>query len=112
MHTKLKTIGIVTAAHFALYWAIFGTLMASDFSPFTFTFNTSAPPPHNSPAQEFLWNIFQFLTYPFAFLPDVTWIPDHWLGLAVASLLNSAVWGACLALLFYVVRHKFQRHAA
>ncbi len=113
MHTKLKTMGVVAAVHLALYWAILGILRASGFQLFTLgSLFGLAPDTRNSPVQEFLFGVAGLLTYPLALLPDLAWIPDHWLSVAVAFLLNSAVWGVCLTLLFYAVRQRFQRHAA
>jgi|KBSSwiStaDraftv2_1062776.scaffolds.fasta_scaffold913016_1 hypothetical protein len=113
MHTKLKTIGVVAAVHLALYWAILGILRASGFQLFTLgSLLGFAPHPRNSPVQEFLFGVAGFLTYPLALLPDLPWIPDHWIIAVMAFLLNSAVWGVCLTFLFYAVRQGFQRHAA
>ena len=113
MRTKLKIIGIVTAVHLTLYWAILGILRASGFQLVTLgSLFGFAPPPRNSPVQEFLFGVAGFLTYPLALLPDIPWIPDHWLSGVVAFLLNRVIWGVCLTLLFYAVRQRFQRHAA
>jgi hypothetical protein len=71
-----------------------------------------APHPRNSPVQEFLFGVAGFLTYPVTLLPEFAWIPDHWLTVVVAFLLNSALWGASLTLLFHAVRQRFQTHTA
>ena len=113
MRTKIKTIGIVAAVHLALYWCILGILRASGFQLFTLgSLFGFAPPPRNSPVQEFLFGVAGFLTYPLALLPDLPWIPDHWLSVAVAFLLNSAIWGVCLTFLFFAVSQRFKRQAA
>jgi hypothetical protein len=113
MRNKVKTIGVVAVVHLALYWGILGILKVSGFQLFTLgSLFGIAPPPRNSPVQEFLFGLAGCLTYPLALLPDITWIPDHWLSGAVAVLLNSTIWGVCLTLLFYAVRQRFQRHAA
>src|SRR5262249_21381621 len=113
MSTKLKTIGVIAAVHLTLYWAILGILRASGFQLFTLgSMFGLTPPPRNSAVQEFLFGVAGCLTYPLAWLPDFAWIPDPWISVAVAFLLNSALWGVSLTLLFYAVRQRFQRRAA
>ena len=113
MHTRAKTIAVVGAVHLALYWGILGILRISGFQLFSFgSLLGFAPPPRHSPVQEFLFVFAGLLTYPLVLLPDLPWIPDHWLSVFAGFIVNSAIWGVCFTYLFYAVKGRLGKHAA
>ena len=113
MKSKLKTVALVAAVHFALWWASIGTLQASGFTLFTLkSLLGLEPPPRHSAVQELSVYLLGILSLPASLLPEHVWFPDHWFVRTLALALNSAVWGICFSLLFYGVRQRRQRQAA
>jgi hypothetical protein len=113
MKSKLKTVAVVGGIHFALWWATIGILKASGFTlfrlPSLFGF---ASPPRHSALQELFVYVLGILSLPASLLPEGVWFPDHWFVRTLVLALNSAVWGVCVALVFYGVRQRHHRHAA
>ena len=108
MKSKLTTIALVAAAHLLLFLVSVGILKASGLT----LFSLFGPPPHTSPAQEFLFGFVGVLSYPVAWLANVRSLPDNWLGIICELVLNSAIWGTCIGLVIYGFRHRHQRYAA
>jgi hypothetical protein len=102
MKSRLRTVAFVAVAHLLLFWITIGLLKASGFT----IFNLFEPPPRNSPAQVFLFDVVGVMSYPMAWLTELLALPDKWFTVIPMLLLNSGLWGACLGLLIHGLRHR------
>jgi hypothetical protein len=97
----MKLAGILAGAHFAMSWSALGLLKISGFELFTVaSLFGLGPEPKHTPWQVFLWNSYTILGLPLGLLSgggNVPWV--------VCSILNSVLWGSCLALLVYALRY-------
>ena len=101
MQRRIKLAGILAGAHFALTWSVYGLLNISGFELFSFAslFDSGRPPGILSGSLCSLRGQ-SILNQPLAPLsPSGT---AGWIGV---SILKSALWGLCLALVVYAVRH-------
>ena len=101
MQRRIKLAGILAGAHFALTWSVYGLLNISGFELFSFaSLFGFGPAPRHTVWQLILCYGVIILNQPLAPLsPSGT---AGWIGV---SILKSALWGLCLALVVYAVRH-------
>jgi hypothetical protein len=108
----LKIVGIVVVANLLCFWISYGLLVASwqHVTLWQFFGLVSTPPPSHF-ANFVLW-AFIVLGAPSSILLDgmssVYLVP----AMILCSILNSIVWGVCLALPIYGVSKRFRHFAA
>jgi len=108
MKRLLKTVIAVAVTNLLLVWGCYGLFNATVRPVAIWQMIGVAPGSPLTGWQVVLGCLLWVLSGPLYWISD----PKSTLAFLGVSLLNSVLWGACLGLLIYEIRHRLQRHAA